>query len=158
MPKIKNMKWYVGLAILVSLLITYLLWQNWAKNQLINQLQTQSIKKQVEIKEVEVEKKVTEWKTQKIVAEKIVDKWRTDTITYTNIDTLYLEAKKDIFSLDTARKKCDTALNVCLQLNEEQKDLNKSLEKQNKNQKKLGVLKVIGAIGAGMLIENARNK
>jgi len=154
------MKWNLTATILllVSLLIAYLLWERSVKNRLINQLQTQSLKKQVEIKEVEVEKKVTEWKTQKVIAEKIVDKWRTDTITYTNIDTLYLEAQNDIFSLDTAIKKCDTALNTCLILNQAQKDLNKSLEKQNENQKKLGFLKVIGAIAAGVLIENARKK
>lgn len=128
MPKLKNMKWYVGLAILVSLLITYLLWQNWTKNQLINKLQTQSQRKQVEIKEIEVEKKVTEWKTQKIVAEKIVDKWRTDTITYTNIDTLYLEAKNDIFSLDTALYSCELALGSCLSLKASQSELIKNLE------------------------------
>lgn len=158
MPKIKNMKWYVGLAILVSLLITYLLWQNWTKNQLISQLQTQSLKKQVDTLEVEVEKKVTEWKTQKIFAEKIVDKWHNVHDTIIKRDTLLVECQKDIFDMDTAIKKCDTALNVCLELNEAQKDLNKSLEKQNKNQKKIGILKVIGAIGAGMIIENARKK
>ena len=154
------MKWNLNntILLLAFLIISYLAWQNWISQKTIQSLQITSQKKQVEIKEVEVEKKVTEWKTQKIVAEKIVDKWRTDTITYTNIDTLYLEAQKDIFSLDTAIKKCDTALKTCLSLNQAQNDLNKSLEKQNKNQKKLGVLKVIGAIGAGMLIENARNK
>lgn len=122
------MRWYVGLAILVSLLITYLLWQNWTKNQLINQLQTQSLKKQVDTLEIETEKRVVEWKTKKIVAEKIVDKWRTDTITYNNIDTLYLEAKNDIFSLDTALYSCELALGSCLSLKTSQSELIKNLE------------------------------
>jgi uncharacterized protein (UPF0264 family) len=152
------MKWYYGLILLCSLLVCGLLWQNWTKNQLINQLQTQSQRKAADTLTIEVEKKVTEWKTQKVVAEKIVDKWRTDTITYTNIDTLYLEAQKDIFILDTSIKKCDTALNVCLKLNEAQSELNKSLEKQNKNQKKIGTLKIIGALILGAAAEKALNK
>ena len=154
------MKWNLNntILLLAFLIISYLAWQNWISQKTIQSLQITSQKKQVEITEVEVEKKVTEWKTQKIVAEKIVDKWHNVHDTIIKLDTLLVECQKDIFSLDTAIKKCDTALNTCLSLNQAQNDLNKSLEKQNKNQKKLGVLKVIGAIGAGMLIENARNK
>ena len=76
----------------------------------------------------ETEIKVVEWKTKKIIAEKIVDKWRTDTITYTNIDTLYLEAQKDIFSLDTALYSCELALGSCLSLKTAQSELIKKLE------------------------------
>ena len=152
------MKWQSGLIILVSLLITYLLWQNWTKNQLINQLQTQNLTREVDTLTKETEVKVIEWKEKKVFADKIVNKWHNVHDTIIKRDTLLIECQKDIFNMDTAIKKCDTALNVCLQLNEAQKDLNKILEKQNKNQKKAGILKVIGAIGVGILIENARKK
>ncbi len=154
------MKWNLNttLLLLAFLIISYLAWENWIIKKTNQTLQTQNLKKQVDTQEVEVEKKVIEWKTQKVVSEKIVDKWHNVHDTIIKLDTLLVECQKDIFSLDTAIKKCDTALNTCLSLNQAQKDLNKSLEKQNKNQKKLGVLKVIGSIGAGMLIENARKK
>lgn len=128
LPKLKNMKWYVGLAILVSLLITYILWQNWTKNQLINQFQTQSLKKQVDTMEIEVEKKVTEWKTQKVVAEKIVDKWHNISDTIIKRDTLLIECQKDIFSLDTSLYSCELALGSCLSLKTSQSELIKNLE------------------------------
>lgn len=128
MPKLKNMKRYVGLAILVSLLITYLLWQNWTKNQLINQLQTQNLKKQVEIKEVEVEKKVTEWKTRVVRNNRITEKWNNIHDTILMRDTLLVEAKNDIQYLDTSLKKCDTALSSCLSYSKAQKELIKALE------------------------------
>ena len=152
------MQWKTGLAILISVTIAYLLWQNWTKNQLINQLQTQSLTREVDTLTKETEVKVIEWKEKKVFADKIVNKWHNVHDTIIKRDTLLIECQKDIFNMDTAIKKCDTALNVCLQLNEAQKDLNKSLEKQNKNQKKAGILKVIGAIGVGILIENARKK
>ena len=152
------MKWQHGLAILVFLLLSFLLWERSMKNQLINQLQTQSLTREVDTLTKETEVKVIEWKEKKVFADKIVNKWHNVHDTIIKRDTLLIECQKDIFNMDTAIKKCDTALNVCLQLNEAQKDLNKSLEKQNKNQKKAGILKVIGAIGVGILIENARKK
>lgn len=152
------MKWQHGLILLASLIIGYLLWQNWTKNQLIQDLQITNQRKVVDTLEIQTTKNVVEWKVKKVIAEKIVDKWHNVHDTIIKRDTLLVECQKDIFDMDTAIKKCDTALNVCLELNEAQKDLNKSLEKQNKNQKKIGILKVIGAIGAGMIIENARKK
>ena len=122
------MKWYIGLIILVSLLIAYLLWERSVKNRLINQLQTQSLKKQVEIKEVEVEKKVTEWKTQKVISEKIVDKWHNVHDTIIKRDTLLVECQKDIFSLDTALYSCNLALTSCLNLKTAQSNLINNLE------------------------------
>jgi hypothetical protein len=152
------MKWQHGLAILVFILLSFLLWERSMKNQLINQLQTQSLTREVDTLTKETEVKVIEWKEKKVFADKIVNKWHNVHDTIIKRDTLLIECQKDIFNMDTAIKKCDTALNVCLQLNEAQKDLNKILEKQNKNQKKAGILKVIGAIGVGILIENARKK
>ena len=128
MPKLKSMKWYVGLAILVSLLITYLLWQNWTKNQLINQLQTQRLKRQVDTLQVETEKRVVEWKTKKVIAEKIVDKWHNVHDTIIKRDTLLVECQKDIFSLDTALYSCELALTSCLNLKTAQSNLIKNLE------------------------------
>ena len=124
------MKWYVGLAILVSLLITYLLWQNWTKNQLINQLTTNQLRVQVDTLQIETEKKVTEWKIRKVVTEKIVEKWteKRDTINQTNIDTVYRECQKDIFSLDTALYSCELALTSCLNLKIAQSNLIRNLE------------------------------
>ncbi len=124
------MKWNLTTTILllVSLLIAYLLWERSVKNRLINQLQTQSLQRQVEIKEVEVEKKVTEWKTQKVFADKIVDKWHNVHDTIIKRDTLLLEARKDIFSLDTALYSCELALGSCLSLKTAQSELIKNLE------------------------------
>ena len=124
------MKWNLTttIIILVSLLIAYLLWERSVKNRLINQLQTQSLKKQVEIKEVEVEKKVTEWKTQKVISEKIVDKWHNVHDTIIKRDTLLVECQKDIFSLDTALYSCNLALTSCLNLKTAQSNLINNLE------------------------------
>ena len=122
------MKWYIGLIILVSLLIAYLLWERSVKSRLINQLQTQSLQRQVDTMEVEVEKKVTEWKTQKVIAEKIVDKWHNVHDTIIKRDTLLVECQKDIFSLDTALYSCELALTSCLNLKSAQSELIKNLE------------------------------
>lgn len=122
------MKWYVGLAILVSLLIAYLLWQNWTKNQLIQSLQIINQKKIVDTLHVETEKKVTEWKTKKVVAEKIVEKWQNISDTIIKRDTLLIECQKDILSLDTSLYSCELALGSCLNLNNAQSKLIKSLE------------------------------
>lgn len=128
MPKLKNMKWYVGLIILVFLLIAFLLWQNWTKNQLIQDLQITNQRKVVDTLEVEVEKKVTEWKTKKVIAEKIVDKWHNVHDTIIQRDTLLVECQKDIFSLDTALYSCELALTSCLNLKTAQSNLVKNLE------------------------------
>lgn len=130
MPKLKSMKWNFTntLLILVSLLIAYLLWERSVKSRLINQLQTQSLQRQVDTLEVEVEKKVTEWKTQKVIAEKIVDKWHNVHDTIIKRDTLLVECQKDIFSLDTALYSCELALTSCLSLKTSQSNLIKNLE------------------------------
>ena len=122
------MKWQHGLILLASLIIGYLLWQNWTKNQLIQDLQITNQSKVVDTLEVEVEKKVTEWKTQKVIAEKIVDKWHNVHDTIIKRDTLLLEARKDIFSLDTALYSCELALGSCLSLKTAQSELIKKLE------------------------------
>ena len=124
------MKWNFTntLLILVSLLIAYLLWERSVKNRLINKLQTQSLKRQVDTLEVEVEKKVTEWKTQKVFADKIVDKWHNVHDTIIKRDTLLVECQKDIFSLDTALYSCELALTSCLNLKAAQGNLIKNLE------------------------------
>ena len=139
------MKWYVGLAILVSLLITYLLWQNWIKNQLINQLTTNQLRVQVDTLEVEVEQKVTEWKTQKVFADKIVNKWHNVHDTIIKRDTLLIECRKDIFSLDTALYSCELALTSCLNLKTAQSNLIKNLE----NRKSPLIVPVVG-VGLSM--------
>ena len=152
------MKWQTGLILLASLIIGYLLWQNWTNQKTIQSLQITSQKKVVDTLQIETEKKVTEWKTQKVISEKIVDKWHNIHDTIIKRDTLLVECQEDIFSLDTSIKKCDTALNVCLKLNEAQSELKKSLEKQNKNQKKIGFLKIIGAVIVGAAAQKAIDK
>jgi hypothetical protein len=122
------MKLNYGLILLCSLLVCVLLWQNWTKNQLINQLQTQSLKKQVDTLQIETEKKVTEWKTQKVISEKIVDKWHNVHDTIIKRDTLLVECQEDIFSLDTSLYSCELALGSCLNLNNAQKKLITNLE------------------------------
>ena len=124
------MKWNFTntLLILVSLLIAYLLWERSVKNRLINKLQTQSLKRQVDTLEVEVEKKVTEWKTQKVFADKIVDKWHNVHDTIIKRDTLLVECQKDIFSLDTALYSAELALTSCLNLKIAQSNLIRNLE------------------------------
>lgn len=122
------MKWQHGLIILVSLLIAYLLWQNWTKNQLINQLQTQSLTREVDTLTKETEVKVVEWKTKKVFADKIVNKWHNVHDTIIKRDTLLIECRNDIFSLDTALYSCELALGSCLNLNNTQSKLIKNLE------------------------------
>ena len=118
------MKWQNGLAILLLLLISLLLWQNWTKSQLISQLQTTNLVKRVDTMKIETTKSVVEYKDRIKTNTKIVDKWnlKRDTFTQTNIDTLYLQAQTDIQYLDTSLKKCDLALSNCLKLSDNQTD------------------------------------
>ena len=122
------MKWQHGLILLASLIIGYLLWQNWTKNQLIQDLQITNQRKVVDTLEVETIKKVTEWKTRKVIAEKIVDKWHNVHDTIIKRDTLLVECQKDIFSLDTALYSCNLALTSCLNLKTAQSNLINNLE------------------------------
>jgi hypothetical protein len=122
------MKWHYGLLLLAFLIIGYLAWQNWISQNTIQSLQIISQKKQVDTLEVEVEKKVTEWKTKKVIAEKIVDKWHNVHDTIIQRDTLLVECQKDIFSLDTALYSCELALTSCLNLKTAQSNLVKNLE------------------------------
>lgn len=122
------MKWSHGILILAFLIIGYLAWENWIIKKTNQNLQTQSLKKQVDTLEVEVEKKVTEWKTQKVIAEKIVDKWHNVHDTIIKRDTLLVECQKDIFSLDTSLYSCELALGSCLSLKTAQSELIKKLE------------------------------
>ena len=124
------MKWNLTTTILllVSLLIAYLLWERSVKNRLISQLQTQSLKKQVDTLEVEVEKKVTEWKTREVRNNRITEKWNNIHDTILMRDTLLVEEKKDIQYLGLSNKKCDTALSSCLSYSKAQKELIKALE------------------------------
>jgi hypothetical protein len=115
-----------------------------------------SLEKQVDTLKMITTKSVVEYKDRIKTNTKIVNKWNEIHDTIINRDTLLVEAKKDIQYLDTSLRKCDTALSNCLRLSNAQTDLNKSLEKQNKKQKKIGFFKVVGAIGLGILIENAR--
>lgn len=122
------MKWQHGLAILVFLLLSFLLWERSMKNQLINQLQTQSLTREVDTLTKETEVKVIEWKTKKVFADKIVNKWRNVHDTIIKRDTLLIECQKDIFSLDTALYSAELALGSCLNLSNSQSKLIKNLE------------------------------
>lgn len=141
------MKWNLTTTILLLafLIIGYLAWENWIIKKTNQNLQTQSLKKQVDTLEVEVEKKVTEWKTQKVIAEKIVDKWHNVHDTIIKRDTLLVECQKDIFSLDTALYSCNLALTSCLNLKTAQSNLIKNLE----NRKTPLIVPVIG-VGLSM--------
>lgn len=122
------MKWQHGLAILVFLLLSFLLWERSMKNQLINQLQTQSLTREVDTLTKETEVKVVEWKEKKVFADKIVNKWHNVHDTIIKRDTLLIECRNDIFSLDTALYSCELALGSCLNLNNTQSKLIKNLE------------------------------
>jgi predicted nucleic acid-binding protein len=122
------MKWQHGLAILVFLLLSFLLWERSMKNQLINQLQTQSLTREVDTLTKETEVKVIQWKTKKVLADKIVNKWHNVHDTIIKRDTLLIECQKDIFSLDTALYSCELALTSCLNLKTAQNNLIKNLE------------------------------
>ena len=124
------MKWNITntLLLLVSLLIAYLLWERSMKNQLINQLQTQSLTREVDTLTKETEVKVVEWEEKKVFADKIVNKWHNVHDTIIKRDTLLIECQKDIFSLDTALYSCELALGSCLNLNNTQSKLIKNLE------------------------------
>ena len=122
------MQWKTGLAIIIAALIAYLLFQNWTKNQLINQLQTQSLTREVDTLTKETEVKVIQWKTKKVLADKIVNKWHNVHDTIIKRDTLLIECQKDIFSLDTALYSCELALTSCLNLKTAQNNLIKNLE------------------------------
>jgi len=122
------MKWQHGLAILVFILLSFLLWERRMKNQLINQLQTQSLTREVDTLTKETEVKVIEWKEKKVLADKIVNKWHNVHDTIIKRDTLLIECRKDIFSLDTALYSCELALGSCLNLSNSQSKLIKNLQ------------------------------
>jgi predicted nucleic acid-binding protein len=122
------MKWQFGLAIIIFLLISFLLWERSMKSQLINQLQTQSLTREVDTLTKETKVKVIQWKTKKVLADKIVNKWRNVHDTIIKRDTLLIECRKDIFSLDTALYSCELALTSCLNLKTAQNNLIKNLE------------------------------
>ena len=124
------MKWNLTTTILllVSLIIGYLAWQNWISKKTIQSLQITSQKRQVDTLEVEVEKKVTEWKTREVRNNRITEKWNNIHDTILMRDTLLVEAKKDIQYLGLSNKKCDTALSSCLSYSKAQKELIKALE------------------------------
>lgn len=98
------------------------------KNQLINQLQTQSLTREVDTLTKETEVKVIQWKEKKVLADKIVNKWHNLHDTIIKRDTLLIECQKDIFSLDTALYSCELALTSCLNLKTAQNNLIKNLE------------------------------
>ena len=98
------------------------------KNQLINQLQTQSLTREVDTLTKETEVKVIEWKEKKVFADNIVNKWRNVHDTIIKRDTLLIECQKDIFSLDTALYSCELALGSCLNLSNSQSKLIKNLQ------------------------------
>jgi hypothetical protein len=114
------MKWQSGLILLCFLMVCLLLWQNWTKNQLINQLQMKSLEKQVDTLKIQTTKSVVEYKDRIKTNTKIVNKWNEIHDTIINRDTLLVEAKKDIQYLDTSLRKCDTALSNCLRLSNAQ--------------------------------------
>jgi hypothetical protein len=114
------MKWISGLILLCILMVCLLLWQNWTKNQLINQLQMKSLEKQVDTFKLITTKSVVEYKDRIKTNTKIVNKWNEIHDTIINRDTLLVEAKKDIQYLDTSLRKCDTALSNCLRLSNAQ--------------------------------------
>jgi len=116
------MKWISGLILLCILMVCLLLWQNWTKNQLINQLQMKSLEKQVDTFKLITTKSVVEYKDRIKTNTKIVNKWNEIHDTIINRDTLLVEAKKDIQYLDTSLRKCDTALSNCLRLSNAQTD------------------------------------
>jgi hypothetical protein len=116
------MKWQSGLILLCILMVCLLLWQNWTKNQLINQLQMKSLEKQVDTLKIQTTKSVVEYKDRIKTNTKIVNKWNEIHDTIINRDTLLVEAKKDIQYLDTSLRKCDTALSNCLRLSNAQTD------------------------------------
>jgi hypothetical protein len=122
------MKWQHGLAILVFILLSFLLWERSMKNQLINQLQTQNLTREVDTLTKETEVKVIEWKEKKVFADKIVNKWHNVHDTIIKRDTLLIECRKDIFSLDTALYSAELALGSCLNLSNSQSKLIKNLE------------------------------
>jgi hypothetical protein len=114
------MKWQSGLILLCTLMVCLLIWQNWTKNQLINQLQMKSLEKQVDTLKIQTTKSVVEYKDRIKTNTKIVNKWNEIHDTIINRDTLLVEAKKDIQYLDTSLRKCDTALSNCLRLSNAQ--------------------------------------
>lgn len=122
------MKWQFGLAIIIFLLVSALIWQKNVISRQNNQLQTQSLTREVDTLTKETEVKVVEWKTKKVFADKIVNKWHNVHDTIIKRDTLLIECRKDIFSLDTALYSCELALGSCLNLNNTQSKLIKNLE------------------------------
>lgn len=114
--------------LLATLIIGYLLWQNWTKNQLIQSLQITSQKKIVDTLEIQTTKKVIEYQDRIKTNNKIVEKWNIISDTILIRDTLLVEAKKDIQYLDTSLKRCDTALSNCLDYSKAQSQFIKDLE------------------------------
>ena len=79
----------------------------------------------------------------------IVHKWNTIHDTFMKHDTLLAQCVKDINTLDTTIKKCDTALNLCLFQSKQQDEYIAWLEKKRKNKIGFGA-----TVGPGMQLNN----
>ena len=154
-----EIKWYwFTLTIIGILLFLFTLYHLNEKSRWNSELKISQLKAQIDSAEFKTNESVIEYRDRIIPSRTIVEKWneKRDTVTQNDVDTLYLEAQTDINYLDTSLRKCDTALTNSLKLNETQKELTKTLVKENTKQKRVGTLKVIGAVLVGFAAENAR--
>ena len=126
-----NMKWSNIIALLCCLTAGILFVKITNQNKIINRLETLSLRRQVDTVTLETENKVIEYKIRKSNSEKIVNKWILKTDTVEKTDTLFVEYKRDIISLDSTLSSCDAALMSCLNLN----NLNAKLIKKIQNKK-----------------------
>ena len=122
------MKWKIGLAIIIVLLVSVLIWQKNVISHQNYQLTISHQKIQVDTLEIQTTKSVVEYKDRLKTNTKIVDKWNNIHDTILQRDTLLVEAKKDIQYLDTSLIFCSKSLDNCLEYSKAQKELIKALE------------------------------
>lgn len=98
-------------------------------------------KKEISEAKKKTDTAVIEYRTRVEKTNNIVQKWNTPPVEYLR-DTMWLECQNDINYLDTTRKKCDTALSLCILERSKYEDYIRALEKSKK--KKLGIGVVVG--------------
>lgn len=126
-----EIKWYwLTLGIIGILLFLFTLYHLNEKSRWTSELKINQLKQAIDTAQKKTNKSVIEYRDRTIRNIQIVEKWNTTNSvdTVTNIDTLYLEAKRDINYLDTSLKKCEIGLNNCLTESYMKSDLIKALE------------------------------
>lgn len=137
--KLKTWQFALIIVVICSIVFFSIFWN--AKKEWKQSLEQQKFKDKIQEAKQKTDTAVIEYRTRVEKTNNIVEKWNNPPVQYVR-DTTWLECQADINYLDTTRKKCDTALNNCLNKANIQGDYIKWLESKKKS--KIGIGATIG--------------